>query len=335
MKTKKVLFLVSSGFNYASSRVRVYQYLPYLLNINFKVFRFNKKLTGTKFDHYFNIFTLIVCALFYDTIFIQKVFLRKEIIFLIKYVFRKRIVYDYDDAIFLKSSGETQNKKIIKYFNYALTCSDACFVVSNFNADYARKYCKNVHKIVGPIDVNRYKIKFGEAENTETVHIGWIGSPSTTKYLNTITLVFEDIKRKYKDKVKFAFMGADSHITDFKDAEFHTWNYEDEIFFLMKLDIGIMPLSDDNWVKGKGGYKLLQYMATGIPSVASDIGMNSEIIVDGETGFLVDDIENWIEKLSFLIENPSKRKEFGKNARLRAEKCYSIEANIEVLTAQL
>ncbi len=332
---KKVLFVVSSGFSYASSRVRVYQYLPYLSDINYKVFRFNKKLTGTKFDHYINIFSLLVYALFYETIFIQKVFFRKEIFFLIKFVFRKRIVYDFDDAIFLKSSGGTQNKTIIEYFNYGLTCSDACLVVSDFNADYAKKYCSNVHKVVGPIDVKRYKVKPVATENTETIYIGWIGSPSTTKYLNTITKVFEEIYRKYNDKVKFIFMGADSPNTDFKNAEFHTWSYEDEISFLMKLDVGIMPLTDDDWTKGKGGYKLLQYMATGIPGVASDIGANKEIIMDGETGFLVNDIENWVEKLSFLIENTEERQLFGKKARLNAEKYYSIEANIGVLSAQL
>ena len=139
MKIKKVLFVVSSDFSYASSRVRVYQYLPYISKLKYKVFVFKRKLTGTKLDHYINIYLLINNALFYDTIFIQKVFLRKEIIYLIKYVFRKRIVNDFDDAIFLKSNGGTQNNKIIEYFNYALTCSDACFVVSDFNAEYAKK----------------------------------------------------------------------------------------------------------------------------------------------------------------------------------------------------
>jgi len=103
------------------------------------------------------------------------------------------------------------------------------------------------------------------------------------------------------------------------------WNLETEVNNLRNFDIGIMPLTDDDWAKGKGGYKLLQYMAMGIPCCASPVGINKQLIVEGSTGFLVNGQEDWFDKLSYLIENKSIRDKMGMNGRKRVKEFYSLE----------
>jgi len=108
---------------------------------------------------------------------------------------------------------------------------------------------------------------------------------------------------------------------------FKKWSLEEEPDDLRAFDIGIMPLIEDEWSTGKSGYKLIQYMATGIPCLASAVGVNKDIIEEGVTGFLVNGPQEWIEKLSILIENDGLRKSMGARGRQKAEKYYSYQAN--------
>jgi glycosyltransferase involved in cell wall biosynthesis len=109
------------------------------------------------------------------------------------------------------------------------------------------------------------------------------------------------------------------------------WNKETEIQDLMRFDIGIMPLKDSEWEKGKCGFKLIQYMALEIPAVASDVGVNGEIINDPKLGFLIEgnDKHNWKESLMTLLGNPELRREIGVAGRKRIEEKYSLQANKE------
>ena len=109
------------------------------------------------------------------------------------------------------------------------------------------------------------------------------------------------------------------------DIKITDWSIEREKKYLRRIDIGIMPLRDDEWSRGKGGYKLLQYMATGISCVGSPVGVNKEIIEEGNNGFLASDNDEWYKKLEILIKDRNLRQAMGRNARQTAEEKYSVE----------
>ncbi len=112
-----------------------------------------------------------------------------------------------------------------------------------------------------------------------------------------------------------------------KSFKFIKWDKTSEISDLQKIDIGIMPLYDNEWEKGKCGFKGLQYMALEIPAVMSPVGVNTEIIKDGENGFLAKDEQEWFDKLSLLIENSQLREKLGKAGRQTVIEKYSVDAN--------
>jgi len=203
--------------------------------------------------------------------------------------------------------------------------------------EYNEKYIKenttqgNVLKVLGPIDTQRYSPRSGSGGGAVTV--GWIGGPSTTTYLLSEKESFARIKGKYGDKVRFVTIGADEEET--KGTVFEggnsPWTLESEVAELAKFDIGIMPLPDDPWTRGKGGYKLLQYMAMGIPCVCSPVGVNEKLIRDGESGFLAGTSEQWVEKISLLVENENDRKKMGAAGRDDAVRNYSFDHYAPIL----
>ncbi len=179
------------------------------------------------------------------------------------------------------------------------------------------------------IDTSRYYLR--KEIDDDVVTIGWVGRWSSSFYLESLVNVFERIYRNFA-KVIFKFVGAapfdyPSHLP----IEFIPWRLETEIEDLIPFDIGIMPLADDIYAKGKCGFKLLQYMALGIPSIASPVGVNQEIITDGENGFLATSENEWFEKLSLLISNKKRRKMVGIAARETVEERYSLNNALPLL----
>ncbi|MCK4816159.1 glycosyltransferase family 4 protein, partial [bacterium] len=160
--------------------------------------------------------------------------------------------------------------------------------------------------------------------DNDKVVIGWIGSSSTTPYLSILFPVFRRLCRTHPNAYIKLIGATPINIPDVRVKQVD-WDLETEVEELQEFDIGIMPLPDNEWTRGKGGYKLLQYMAVGIPCVASPVGINKELIRDGENGFLATTEEEWYEKLSLLIENPEIRKRMGLRERDFVVKNYSFE----------
>ena len=153
--------------------------------------------------------------------------------------------------------------------------------------------------------------------------IGWIGSFSTTKYLRIVENPLRLLSLRYSNLV-IELIGANDIVFDGVKMRTKRWNLDSEVSNLQNFDIGIMPLPDDNWTRGKGGYKLLQYCAIGIPCVASPVGINKEIVREGINGFLVKDQKDWVERLALLIEDKELRERLGRKAREIAVKEYSF-----------
>jgi len=242
-----------------------------------------------------------------------------------------KIIYDFDDAIWLMDKNENQgifNKLKDPAKTATITAlSDLVIVGNEYLAGYARKFNSNVHIIPSTIDFDRYT-SVTKKEN-DRICIGWTGSFSTIKHFETIIDALKVLKKKYEDKIYFKVIG-DAHFEN-KALEIagEPWNSATEVADLAELDIGVMPLPDNEWTKGKCAMKGLQYMALAIPTVMSPVGVNADIIRDGKNGLLASTHEEWITKLSLLIEDVALRKQIGEEGKVTVKKEYSVEANKE------
>lgn len=239
----------------------------------------------------------------------------------------KRIVYDLDDAIYIGVASSAN--KIFKYLKWPskvksiIKHSRHVIVCNQYLADYAKRYNKNVTVIHTSVDTEKFSPRFDKA-NCQ-IAIGWIGSHSTAPYLESLKEVFVKLSQRYKFILKL--IGAGKYPIVFPDVEVINldWQLDSEIEQFRSLDIGVYPLPETEWVLGKTGFKTIQYMAVGIPCVASNVGANKEIIVDGVNGFCASSDDEWVEKLSLLIENPELRQKIGIAARKTAEEHYSFK----------
>lgn len=154
--------------------------------------------------------------------------------------------------------------------------------------------------------------------------IGWIGTPNTQPYLEVVSAALLELSRNNAFKV--LLVGADAGALPDVAHETVEWSEDTEVESIRKLDIGIMPLLESPFAKGKCGYKLIQYMACGLPVVASPIGMNSKLVDHGKNGFLATSKETWVEALSTLLSSRELRARMGANGRRQVEEQYSLTA---------
>jgi glycosyltransferase involved in cell wall biosynthesis len=242
--------------------------------------------------------------------------------------FSKAIIYDIDDAIFLsnaseynsfigKLKGKTKPFTMMKNAKHIITCTP-------FLDEIARKYNQNTTDISSTINTETYQV-VNQYNNDHQIVLGWSGSHSTAKYLYLLKDVL--LKLKETHPFKLMVMGDASFHIDGLDIEAKEWREEIEISTIQQFDIGLYPLPNEKWVLGKSGLKALQYMAVGLPVVATAIGANDRVISDKKTGFLVSNEDQWLQALIQLIENPALRKSFGEEGRLKVENEYSVKAN--------
>ena len=238
------------------------------------------------------------------------------------------VIYDFDDAIWhfdvseanrsfgwLKNPGKTAR---------LISMADIVFAGNRYLADYASHHNSNVVIIPTTIDTEEYIP--ASVAGRDVVCIGWSGSITTIRHFEMAILFLREIKRKYGDRVVFKVIGDGGYVNDELGIRGIPWSREAELDELSGIDIGIMPLPDDEWAKGKCGLKGLQYMALGIATVMSPVGVNTEIIRDGENGMLAGDDDEWVDKLCRLIEDPELRRRCGEAGRRTVEKYYSVEA---------
>lgn len=234
------------------------------------------------------------------------------------------LVYDFDDAIFLPDVSEAN-----RYFGWlkwpqktATICqvSNRVIVGNQHLKSYAMRYTPHVVVIPTTIDTTRYSLKVNVQPQPLPV-IGWSGSLTTLKHLKGLVSVLKALRRQVAFRLKV--IGASHFTLDGFEVESHPWKSEDEVTQLQSFDIGIMPLPDDDWSKGKCALKALQYMAVGVPTVASPVGVNAEIIQDGYNGSLASNEQEWIEKLLRLIRDLPLREQFAREGRKTVEQKYS------------
>ena len=322
----KVLFFTKYSRLGASSRLRFYQFKELMENENitptFKplfdddyIKKFNNGKTRFVFKYYFRRFVTLFTIFRYDFIVIEKElfpYLPPFFEYLISY---KNYIVDIDDAIF--HNYDLNSNIFIRFFlkskmDIVFKYSHTTIAGNSYLADRASINGTNKVKILPTvINLKNYHHKKKQPKNDGLV-IGWIGSPSTLKYLKSISKVLESLVEKYN--VKIYIVGATETIGFTKNVFYFEWEESKEVEIISKFDIGVMPLSDTPWARGKCAYKLIQYMGCGIPSVASPVGMNKFVVINSENGFhAVTDID-WFNFLEKLICDEELRVSLGNNS---------------------
>jgi len=251
---------------------------------------------------------------------------------IISRVLRKKIIYDFDDAIWLPNNSEA-NRFIARWFKFHRKVKGICrmsYKVStgnHFLAQYSKQVNSRTEVIPTTIDTDNYHNQLKTHTNNNPLVIGWTGTHST---LIQISQIEEQLGRLQKE-IPFQLMiicNADPGFTKV-NYSYHPWNAETEINDLLRFDIGVMPLRNTDWERGKCGFKALQYMSLGIPCVASDVGANSNILTHNVDGILVspEKPEDWIWQLRDLLLNTIKRKTLGDEGRKTVINHFSVKSN--------
>lgn len=238
----------------------------------------------------------------------------------------KPIVFDYDDAIFhmYDASGNRVVRALLgKKLQPLLTHAALCCCGNRYLLDYASRFSPNTMLLPTIVDTEVYR-PVEPRQPSEPVTIGWIGSPSTWPYLRPLLPLLRELAETRGVRVRVIGAGPGARADAFPGLDLIEWSEESEVEEVRAMDVGIMPLPDDIWAKGKCGYKLIQYMACALPVVASPVGVNCEIVAPGGNGFLAGGEGEWRDALVRLIDDAALRRTFGAAGRLRAEERYSL-----------
>ena len=303
-----------------SYRYRVNQFLPFWseYGISLETVCISGKET-------LNLFKYLFRYTDYDYVWIQRKALPVAIIKFISLC--TKVIYDFDDALYARECMTTeaispQNRGVIGRFNYTLKKSALVFAGNATLKSYAEKFNPVVHII--PTSLELPEIHIRQAVESEGITIGWIGVNSNLFFLKLIDRATRYIQDKYPH-VRFSVMSGKMPEDLITKWEFSEWSSDNEKNWLSSIDIGIMPLTDDEWSRGKCAFKLLQYMAYGKPVVASDVGANRDVVLPGLNGFLVDDVTEWTQALEELVTQNEMRNTMGLNGKALYEKSYKRE----------
>lgn len=248
-------------------------------------------------------------------------------------IFRKKIIYDFDDSIWLTDkTNEPWLEKLLRWRSKVGGICKWSYKISSGNSylsTYARGFNENV--VINPTTIDTESLHDGESKlfsskDNKNIIIGWTGSHSTLKYLFLIEPVLQKIEKTY-NQIRFLVIADRKPKLSLQRLDFLLWNKENEAENLLLMDIGIMPLPDDEWAKGKCGFKALQYMSMEIPCVVSPVGVNTTIVEHGVTGFLAKTEKEWLASLTALIEDNLLRKRLGHAGRKKVVDHYSVTSN--------
>lgn len=246
----------------------------------------------------------------------------------------KKYIIDIDDAVFLNyehSQNPIQKYLLQNKFKQLFANSYAVLAGSPYLQEKAlQSGAKNVVYYPTVIEWDNYvKRSSFITKSSKEVVIGWIGNNSTVKYLSVIKEPLEQVAESSLHKIKLIVIGAklDFSITGV-EVQHVPWSENSEIDSINTIDIGIMPLQDTDWERGKCAYKLIQYMACGKPVIASAIGANNVVVVDGKNGYLCSESHEWISAFTKLITDKSLRDTMGISGLARVESNYTVDSNV-------
>jgi glycosyltransferase involved in cell wall biosynthesis len=243
---------------------------------------------------------------------------------------RKPYIYDFDDAFYLKYRSRRMGvfKRLIGgKFDTVMGGAAAVTAGNNVLTDYSKRFNNNTHHLATVVDAKRY-LPYISNRGTPFFTIGWIGSPTTAPYLADLIAPLSALGQE--GAVKFIVIGGSApKIPNVSVVEID-WHEHTEVDLINSFDVGVMPLPNDDWARGKCAFKLIQYMACAVPVVASPVGANVDV-VSTECGLLASSHHEWLEALRLLRDRPVTRGKMGDAGRARVEQHYSLQQNLPLL----
>ncbi|WP_417237042.1 glycosyltransferase family 4 protein [Bizionia paragorgiae] len=341
---KEIIYFTKYTRKGASSRLRSYQYFPFLEEAGFSVRVY--PLFSDSYLEQFNkgkVSKLTVLSMYSRRLWNLLKISRKSKIIIEKELFPylpawgeqilsllgMKYVVDYDDAIF--HNYDLNSTRLIRFFlknkiDIVMRNSYCVIAGNNYLKERAEKAgAKRIEVIPTVIDLKRYE---GYKKKNNEFVIGWIGSPSTFQYVEEIAHVLKELAL---NGAKIHIVGAKGDLGFTKNLHFITWTETSEVENIFNFDVGIMPLKDSPWEKGKCSYKLIQYMACGLPVVASPVGMNNEVVEQNRNGYLVNNLESWEDALSRYKDNPKLRKTHGECGYSSVIDSFTIKSQLKKL----
>jgi len=333
----------------ASARHRIYKYAQLIDHsiISFRIVPptnnvfFKKLFLRGKIRRHYLYFIIVFLSRFaaiwssarYDAVLLQRDIITEFFydpplfIFALR-LLNKRIIYDVDDAMWIfpphSIRGGSLSLNILTrlrfYWNVRL--SKMVIVSNEYLAEYVRKINRSVVVIPTPVGTDDFPVR--KHNDRETVVIGWTGGGGNLIYLKLLEKTLAILASKYP--LKLRIISSRPINMNGVDVEFIQWDKETEAGHIADFDIGVMPLFDNPYTRGKGGFKILEYMAAGLPSVASPVGINARIIKNGENGFIANDEKEWENILSMLIRDEILRRDIGSKARKFVSGRYDYSA---------
>jgi len=306
------LLIISSNTNRASFRQRIEVYLDILQanGIHCEVAKLPSGLLARR--------KLFKKAAGYDGVFLHKKKLNLlDAIWLRRY--SRKIIYDFDDAIMY--SDKTPQRDSLSHlwsFRRTVKLDDMVVAGNSYLAEHARKYNPRVEVLPTGLDIKAYTVE-SQPENDGKIRLVWIGSHSTINYLAEIKPALEEIGSRF-DNVILRIVCDEFFDLQNIPVEKRRWSLETEAADLVASDIGLAPLPDNRFTRGKCGFKILQYAAASLPVVASPVGTNPYYVRDGATGFLAASIQEWIDRIAQLVKDPLLRKKMGHEGIAQAQK---------------
>ncbi len=339
----RVLFLAPHRLNRSpSQRYRFEQYISFLEQNNFQctlsylISEKDDKAFYTEGNTFWKFWILIKAILhrIKDTFRYNKydiVFVQREAIMVGSSFFEKRIkrsrakyIFDFDDSIWLMDTSDGNKKyewlknpeKTVRNIRYA----DMVFAGNGYLASYARRCNDRIKIIPTTIDTDFHKPL---PKQNDKIVIGWIGSHTTIKHFEYALEFLTIVKNKYP-QVEIRVVGDADYVNEKLNIKGFAWSSATEVEMINSFSIGIMPLPNDEWAKGKCGLKGLSYMACEVPTIMSPVGVNTEIIEHGKNGFLASTTDEWISCLSLLIEDATLREKIGTAGRQTVLEKYAV-----------
>jgi glycosyltransferase involved in cell wall biosynthesis len=319
---KRLAFLMHKGFE---GRFRVKEFIPYFERNGVDVSLIRVPKGGIK-----RLSTFKTLRDF-DVVIIQRKLLTVLDLFFVRR-YAKKTIFDFDDAIMYRSSRHKNQHSggRMRKFRNMMKSVDAVFAGNSYLAKKAEKFISpdRIHIFPTVVDLDEYGIKnYGDnrGEGNSDFIIGWIGTFTNLHYLKSIGPALEEFANRYKN-VKLKIVCDKFFDLDGIEVIKKRWKPEDVEDDLMSFDVGVMPLADDIWTRGKCGFKVVQYLATGVPAVAAPVGLNRDLVIDGKTGFWAGNHDEWVAGLSRLYEDRGMLKEMGLSGRKLVEKDFSLQA---------
>jgi glycosyltransferase involved in cell wall biosynthesis len=243
------------------------------------------------------------------------------------------MIYDFDDAVYLPNTSDA-NRAIaaLKWpgkVKSIVRLSDGVIAGNAYLAEWARHSSDAVRVIPTCVDTDKFVPRSnagGAGSNAAAPIVGWIGTPTTAPYLLSLQPILQEVARAHPFVLRVCGAGSDVRMPGVS-VENVPWTLDAEVSLFNTCDVGVYPLSDDEWARGKCGFKAIQFMACGVPVVAAPVGVNRDIIQDGRNGLLASTPAEWVEKLGRLLADASLRAGLGAAGRATIEAEYSLKAN--------